>query len=137
MGWGKVDTRYISGNIIDIQVGYYGTFILTDDGQLYSWGTYYNLIGDSNIYTPSIYKRSEYFNNKKVRKISITHTHVVIVTEDDSVYTWGDGGHGELGTGNTNATSSPQKVNIISGEVLDVFSGYHSTYIIMKNGDVY
>ena len=135
--WGKVDTRYISGNIIDIQAGYYGTFILTDDGQLYSWGTSYNLIGDSNIYTPSIYKRSEYFNNKKVRKISITYTHVVIVTEDDSVYTWGDGGIGELGTGNTNATSSPQKVNIISGEVLDVFSGYHSTYIIMKNGDVY
>lgn len=135
--WGKVDTRYITGNIKDIQGGYFGSFILTDDGQLYSWGTNYNLIGDSNVYIPSLYKNSQHFNNKKVRKISVYYTSVVIITEDDSVYTWGNGGHGELGTGNTNHVSTPQKMNIISGEVLDVFSGYHSTYIIMKNGDVY
>ena len=41
--------------------------------------------------------------------------HIIAVTYEHTVYSWGDNGHGQLGHGDTMARSSPQLVETLKG----------------------
>ena len=64
-------------------------------------------------------------NGQKVTDISCGSLFCVCVTEDHSVYAWGDNDEGQCGTGRTTAVPTPQLI-----ESLQVHEYY---YLILLN----
>lgn len=48
--------------------------------------------------------------------VSIGFAHVVVVTQEGMAYSWGEGGHGQLGHGDTISRSEPQLVEALRGK---------------------
>ena len=98
----------------DVALGEYHTVVLTEDGEVYTWG-YAGKTGFFNwMYTQEIGalghgdkqhkflpKKVEFFekNNINVKSIYAGLYHTIALTEDDKVYTWGRGLYGVLGNG--------------------------------------
>ena len=62
--------------------------------------------------------------------------HSLAITEDGSLYSWGDGEFGGLGLGNENNQNKPRKV-AINEHVVAVAAGYCFSMALTKNGSLF
>ncbi|DBA03410.1 TPA: LOW QUALITY PROTEIN: hypothetical protein N0F65_002818 [Lagenidium giganteum] len=70
-------------------------------------------LGDSqSSHTPRII---ECFNTMRVQQVSAGLHHVLVLTELDGVYAFGDGAHGKLGVGDTYKRVSPARIYALEG----------------------
>jgi len=69
-------------------------------------------------------------------KISSGEKHVMALTSDGSVYTWGDNTYGQLGDGTNENQDTPKKIQKLSN-IVDISSGSHHCMALSKNGKVY
>ena len=117
------------------------TVIVTDEGAVYSFGSdYYGCLGCDNeegdsVCTPVLV---EFFNDKPVEQVSCGDAHVIALTKDGEVYTWGCGEFGRLGLGNEDDFALPQKVHIRGGKhgIRSVHAGPDGSFVIKTNGRV-
>lgn len=77
-----------------------------------------------------------------VTRISAGANHMLAVTNDGSVYAWGNGANGKLGNGDTNHRWFAEKVLDETGEdyfknAIDVSAGTLHSLILTKDGTVY
>ena len=89
------------------------------DGDVYAWG--YNAHGQLGIGNANNQNTPQKITtfDKNVKSIQATcprYTHVVALTTDNKLYTWGYNGYGQLGSGNTSDAYSPVE-RTISGQV--------------------
>ncbi len=128
----------ITGNIKDIYINGYATYVLTDDNSLYVWGNneYGQLgIGEAkNTYTPVKVNSI----NGIIKDIYAYDASIYTVTEDGALYTWGDNSFGQLGLGSTEEfIKTPAKVNINSS-VSKVYTNHkYSIYVVTNDNAVY
>ena len=103
-------------NVIDIATGNYYTVALKRDGTV--WATGYNGngelgTGDSKNRTlfeqVKLNKDGEYLQN--IIAISAGQNTTYALSEDGTVWSWGYNGYGQIGTGDTNARTYPEKMN--------------------------
>lgn len=110
----------------DVCLGEYHTLVLTECGQIWTWGYggkkgFFNWMysqevgalghGDKDAHFWP--KKVDYFKDNEVKtitKIAAGNYHCVAVTEDDQIYTWGRGLYGVLGNGG-NAESLEPSLN--------------------------
>ena len=108
----QVAPSQLGANIKLIAAGSASGYAVDSAGQLYSWGN--NLYGQlnrgnySSQSTPTI--RTGGYGSEKIVKIAAGGEHVIAVTENDQVYTWGDNSEGQLG--NNSIAGQPTAVNI-------------------------
>ncbi len=109
--------------VVDVALGEYHSFVLTEDGNVWTWG-YAGKKGIFNwMYSQEIGalghgdkephffpKRVDYFpeNGLKVKSISAGLYHCNAMTTEGSVYTWGRGLYGVLGNGSNAHALEPQ-----------------------------
>jgi len=100
---------------------YFGSAI-KNDGTLYMWGLgAYGELGQGEEKR----KKSEQEKGKNatesyspvkvldnIEAVSFGSHHVVALTKDGNIYTWGDNDEGQLGDGTDNSSYTPVKVNI-------------------------
>ena len=68
--------------------------------------------------------------------VSGRNAHSAAVGEDGSLFVWGPGEHGRLGTGNTATRRAPTRVGGLPAPVRQVATGQYHTGIVMEAGDL-
>ncbi|XP_028677922.1 serine/threonine-protein kinase Nek9 [Erpetoichthys calabaricus] len=116
------------------------TACITDEGHMYMFGSdYYGCIGvdgelGEEVLEPVLL---EFFLSNPVKQVSCGDNHVVVLTQDKEVYSWGYGEHGRLGLDSEDDWSSPQKVNVPKSlSISSVHCGSDGTFFLTQSGKV-
>ncbi|CDJ38755.1 regulator of chromosome condensation domain-containing protein, putative [Eimeria tenella] len=92
------------------------TLILTDDGQLYSFGDgSYGVLGTDAVstrWTPTKVK----FHDRKIGLVAAGRHHAIAVTDLGCTYSWGRNNLGQLGLGHNDDRWTPQVVSELGGQ---------------------
>jgi RCC1 and BTB domain-containing protein len=115
------------------------TCILTQDGEVFSWGR-----GDDGRlghgdngwkYVPRLVNA---LSGKVVTQITCGSYHTAAVTNNGELFTWGGGMYGKLGHGSESGCSTPRKVEGLSDvHVGSVACGSRHTVAVTSNGAIY
>ncbi|XP_072031366.1 serine/threonine-protein kinase Nek9-like isoform X2 [Amphiura filiformis] len=116
------------------------TACITDDGELYAFGSdYYGCIGidqeeGEEVLEPVLV---EFFNNKPILQISCGDNHIVALTQDREVFIWGCGEFGRLGLGDEDDHFTPEKVKFRGNKTISsVCAGCEGTFFLTADGKV-
>ena len=79
--------------------------------------------------------------SKQYAKIKSGNTFTVALKEDGTVWSWGKGTNGQLGTGNTNDQTQPVQVLAPDGvnkltDVIDIAVGYYGASALLSDGTI-
>ena len=134
----KVTTN-INNDVKQISCGKYHTFILKNDGSIYSCG-YNNSgqlgLGDTSNKT-TFTKVTTNINND-VKQIDCGNSHVFILKNDGSVWGCGDNSNSQLGLNNINNKNNFTQVTTnINNDVKHISCGNSHTFIIKNDGSVW
>ena len=121
-----------------INGGYYVSFFLTEDGEVYACGQNNNGqlgLGDTtNRTVPTLIPQSS-FDNKKIKDVISSNTYTTIfLTEDGNVYGCGQNNYGELGLGDRNRTA-PTLLNV--SDIKQISSASQYTLFLNNDGILY
>lgn len=75
-------------------------FSFSDEGQLYAFGSdYYGCMGVAKVAGPEVLEPMQlnFFLNNPVEQVSCGDNHVVVLTRNKEVYSWGCGEYGRCG----------------------------------------
>ena len=133
--------------IVSIAAGSGHCFALTDEGQVYGWGSnddyqlglgYYAF----SILTPTLLDSPGIFGGKPVVAISAGQDHSLALTSDGRVFAWGSNFSGKTGLGiTTGSTTLPAEI-ITSEElgdrpVVDIEAGYGHSLALAADGTLF
>ena len=118
----------------------YHTVALKTDGTLWSWGLndYGQLgLGDSgggaNRSSPVQIGNGTYW-----KKVMQGESHTIAIRTDNTVWSWGWGGVGQLGHGNTSNKSSPVQISSLgTSDWIDCGTGRYHSLIINQAGQLW
>ncbi|XP_022111310.1 serine/threonine-protein kinase Nek9-like, partial [Acanthaster planci] len=127
-------------NVRAVSCGEEFTACVTDDGELYTFGSdYYGCLGCDNAEGDEVTEPIlvELFSSKPVEQVSCGESHIVALTKDKEVYSWGCGEFGRLGLGSEDDHSLPQKVHICGNKTIcSVCAGFDGTFFVTTDGKV-
>ncbi|CAI9567233.1 unnamed protein product [Staurois parvus] len=116
------------------------TVCITDEGQVYSFGSdYYGCLGvgqaeGSEVLEPILV---DFFLNEPVEQVSCGDSHIMVLTRSKSVYSWGCGEYGRLGLDSEDDVYSPQKVEVQRGLcIVNVSCGSDGSFLLTQSGKV-
>jgi len=131
--------EYTFDNIKELSLGYRHGALIDGQGDVYTWGS--NLT--SQLGRPTEDWRGSDTPEKiqvpavKFTKVSCGGNFSVGLSDDGSVYTWGSGRDGSLGSGSTGTVHSPLRLDPLlfdGNEIVDVACGRESTVVLTKSG---
>lgn len=132
----KVDG--ITGNIKQIYTGEYSSYALTYDNSIYAWGSNQNGqlglgLDDVTVNIPA--KVNGITGN--IKEIINNSNSVYVLTDDNSLYLWGDNQNGQLGfSAATPIINTPKKVENL-GAVKNVYTAQLATFIVTTDNSLY
>jgi alpha-tubulin suppressor-like RCC1 family protein len=139
-----VKPEYINNQRVQqIGVGIAHTCLLTESGQVYTWGfggSFMNsgALGHSTTDTLLKPKLLEKLRDHRIVKIASGSWHNLALTSEGKVYAWGRGEYGRLGTGSATDVREPVLLEGLQHEkVQDIRSGTSFNAVITDNGTVY
>lgn len=121
------------------------TACLTVKGQVYTWGTnkWGNLGVENMHYTSEQYvvrqpALVEGLLGKFIIQIACGSKHMMALSHERRVYTWGSGDYGVLGLGDEIGHNSPQLVkDLANEEMITIITGDFNSGAINTNGHLY
>ena len=132
----------IDGKVKDIVLGPYTVFVITEDGELYSWGlNNKGQVGNGTEVSIQAIPFNVDIVSKKVISVGYnTSDSVFAITEDGYLYGWGykGGQYNLLGYSNSNdSSSSPKPVNIEKNIKKIFTNAKNTTYALTKDNRLY
>ncbi|KAK1339372.1 hypothetical protein QTO34_020055 [Cnephaeus nilssonii] len=116
------------------------TVCVTDEGQLYAFGSdYYGCMGVDKVAGPEVLEPIQltFFLNNPVEQVSCGDNHVVVLTRNKEVYSWGCGEYGRLGLDSEEDYYTPQKVDVPKALIIvAVQCGCDGTFLLTQSGKV-
>ncbi|XP_056151594.1 serine/threonine-protein kinase Nek9 [Lampris incognitus] len=113
---------------------------VTDEDQMYMFGSdYYGCIGVESELGMEVLEPVllEFFEERPVCQVSCGDNHVVVLTQNGDIYSWGCGEHGRLGLDCEDDFSSPMQVEIPKGATISSVScGSDGTFFLTEAGKV-
>ena len=104
------------GTITAVGAGANRSFVLKSDGKVYGWGDNTNgLLGSGSLGTansPVAVKTSGVLSGKTVTELAVGYSHTLVLTSDNKLFAWGNNDYGQLGTGDTTASTEPVAVKM-------------------------
>jgi alpha-tubulin suppressor-like RCC1 family protein len=124
--------------IVDISCGRFFTAAVTEDGNLFTWGSGrdYNLgHGDRN--PQKLPKQVKGLEGIKIIKVACGRDFAVALDANGNLYSWGNNDYGQLGLGQTEKfKATPQVIREINN-VVEVACGDFHVLALNKDGEVY
>ena len=108
---------------------------ITDDGDLYAWGS--NGDGELGDGTKTESLVPKKIGEAKWRYVVAGSSHGLGIQEDGSLWAWGDNEHGRLGDGTTVGKKTPVKINTEGIEFKTLTAFHSSSAGISTDGDLY
>ena len=134
----KVITN-INNDVKQIACGEYHTFILKNDGSLWSCG--YNGSGQLGLGNTTTYKSFTKVTtniNNDVKQVACGASYTFILKNDGSVWSCGYNKYGQLGLNDTtNITSFTKVITNINNDVKQIACGEFHTFILKNNGSIW
>ena len=115
-------------------------YAVTENGEVYVWGdNSYGQLGIGNNDNQSIPVKVTGINGK-IKNIVTDDSYDLscyAITEDGSLYAWGNNKYGRLGVGSLTASkNTPSKVNL-PGKIKELRNYFNSFYALMEDGSLY
>ena len=129
-------TRSYFTNINQVYPGYDSLFVIDNDQQLWCAGdNLYGQLGiNSNIL--NINKPTKVKDISNVISISRSNYHIVALTSNNILYSWGNNNYGQLGQGHTNNLNIPTHINGLFN-IIEVAATNDCTYALRNDGQVF
>jgi len=103
--------------VVAVSAGGYHSLALTADGSVWSWGFgACGRLGHGDEESELLPKKIEAFAGQRVLAVSAGGAHNLALTADGAVWSWGDGGFGQLGHGDEQQQLLPKKVEALAGQ---------------------
>ncbi|MCI5604818.1 MAG: hypothetical protein MR413_04125, partial [Clostridia bacterium] len=139
----ELDSWYIQ-DVIDIAAGNSFSAALKADGTVWAWGLNNNYqlgINDTvtrpvpmQVYAGASSGTETYLKN--ITAIAAGEAHMLALSADGSVYSWGYNNWGQLGNGTTSTATKPVKVSTLTN-VVAVSANYYNSMASTLDGSVY
>ncbi|XP_038616113.1 E3 ubiquitin-protein ligase HERC2 [Tachyglossus aculeatus] len=127
--------------VVDIAAGGAHSACITVAGDLYSWGKgRYGRLGHGDSEDQLKPKLVEALQGYRVIDIACGSgdAQTLCLTDDDTVWSWGDGDYGKLGRGGSDGCKVPMKIDSLTGlGVVKVECGSQFSVALTKSGAVY
>ncbi|XP_011141461.1 E3 ubiquitin-protein ligase HERC2 [Harpegnathos saltator] len=127
--------------IVDIACGGHHSAAITSAGWLYTWGKgRYGRLGHGDSDDQLRPKVVEALQDYKVIDVACGSgdAQTLCVTDDDNVWSWGDGDYGKLGRGGSDGCKVPLKIDSLAGlGVIKVECGSQFSVALTRSGAVY
>ncbi|VEN50261.1 unnamed protein product [Callosobruchus maculatus] len=127
--------------IVDIACGGAHSAAITASGHLYTWGKgRYGRLGHGDSEDQLKPKLVEALLGYKVVDVACGSgdAQTLCITDDDNVWSWGDGDYGKLGRGGSDGCKIPMKIESLAGlGVVKVECGSQFSVALTRSGSVY
>uniref|UniRef100_A0A8C0GP25 E3 ubiquitin-protein ligase HERC2 n=1 Tax=Chelonoidis abingdonii TaxID=106734 RepID=A0A8C0GP25_CHEAB len=127
--------------VVDIAAGGAHSACITAAGDLYTWGKgRYGRLGHGDSEDQLKPKLVEALQGYRVIDIACGSgdAQTLCLTDDDTVWSWGDGDYGKLGRGGSDGCKVPMKIDSLTGlGVVKVECGSQFSVALTKSGAVY
>lgn len=127
--------------VVDIACGGAHSACITAAGELYTWGKgRYGRLGHGDSEDQLRPKKVEALSGWRVRCVACGSgdAQTLCVTDDDSVWSWGDGDYGKLGRGGSDGCKVPLRIELLQGlGVIRVECGSQFSVALTASGSVY
>jgi len=128
-------------SVRSITAGYSDSAAITSDGALYCWGNNtYGQLGNGTTISSQIPWPSIMPPGKAFSKVAAGSSHMVALSTDGYVYSWGLNVSGQLGTGSTASSYVPVALAnagvIETKHVTDIASGSNHALAVLNDGSV-
>lgn len=128
-------------SIVDISCGGSHSAAITSSGELYTWGKgRYGRLGHGDGEDQLFPKRVEAFQGYRVIDVACGSgdAQTLALTDDDCVWSWGDGDYGKLGRGGSDGCKVPVKIDALTSiEICTVACGSQFSVALSKTGELY
>lgn len=125
--------------VVGMAAGGCGTLLLTEKGQVFSMGIgTHGQMGHGNTEDIKEPRLIQALADMKAIYIASGGCHSVVLMDTGAVYTFGQGVHGQLGTGDTSNRNKPFKIE--GSETLGIVqidAGYKHTLMLTDEGTIY
>jgi len=122
----------------DIGAGHYSSFAVKADGTVWGWGQ--NTTGQIGSGTTALRVRTptriEGLDGLSIVDVAGGRNHALALTDDGSVYAWGDNTYGQLGNGTWQSSSIPVLVASLT-DVVGIFAGRDHSLAVRTDGSVW
>lgn len=127
--------------VVDISCGGSHSASITSAGELYSWGKgRYGRLGHGDTGDQLLPKLVEALRGNRVVDVACGSgdAQTLCLTDDDCVWSWGDGDYGKLGRGGSDGCKIPMRIEALLGVgVCKVECGSQFSVALTKSGAVY
>ncbi|XP_040349847.1 E3 ubiquitin-protein ligase HERC2 [Herpailurus yagouaroundi] len=127
--------------VVDVAAGGAHSACVTAAGDLYTWGKgRYGRLGHSDSEDQLKPKLVEALQGHHVVDVACGSgdAQTLCLTDDDTVWSWGDGDYGKLGRGGSDGCKVPMKIDSLTGlGVVKVECGSQFSVALTKSGAVY
>ena len=144
LGDGIITSRYLPAQVqggttdaIAVAAGGTYTMAVGSDGSVWIWGSNYNSQLGTGLSSSAATPIQVMNGFSALAKLSSSASHNVALKSDNTVWTWGDNGNGQLGDGTNNPKGSPALVSGLTGEMTAVSAGYNHTLALKSDGTVW
>ncbi|MBN3299656.1 HERC2 ligase, partial [Amia calva] len=127
--------------VVDIAAGGAHSACITASGELYTWGKgRYGRLGHGDSEDQLKPKLVDALQGHRVINVACGSgdAQTLCLTDDDTVWSWGDGDYGKLGRGGSDGCKVPMKIDSLTGlGVIKVECGSQFSVALTKSGAVY
>jgi alpha-tubulin suppressor-like RCC1 family protein len=121
-----------------ISAGAWHSLVMTGkEGEIWSFGDGESCrLGHGGTGNEAVPRLIEALNHVVVKQVAAGGYHSMVLTRDGDVFTWGSGGFGRLGHGNTDDQNVPKRVESLTN-VTDIAAGVFHSLAVGEEGVVY
>ncbi|XP_060607151.1 E3 ubiquitin-protein ligase HERC2-like isoform X1 [Ruditapes philippinarum] len=127
--------------VVSIAAGGAHSACITSSGELYTWGKgRYGRLGHGDSEDQSKPKMVEALKGQRVTDVACGSgdAQTLCITDNDCVWSWGDGDYGKLGRGGSDGCKVPMKIDALQGVgVIKVECGSQFSVALTKSGAVF
>ncbi|OCH98002.1 hypothetical protein A8135_01910 [Legionella jamestowniensis] len=121
-------------NIAEIVSRNSRTFLLSTDGKIYHSGQDFFFMSNKAIFNLKPIKE---LVDEKIIKLALGWDHILALTSNGQVYSWGYNHFGQLGLRHRAPDSTPQLITTFNEKITDIFAGDYISFCRSAEGKIY